>query len=301
LEVLFQVNFHVFFCLFFVCVAGSVIPLFINPFQTEDVPSTRLNCLDALKKDSSNVVDQSTDLCPWDGKDWCGSVPAKWWLHKSLHALAQELEAKGTKLIIRSGPVLSVLLELAVESHAYSVFWNRDSVAGSRQGPANPLDDDQLVMDLGNFDINAEVFPRYCQRSCELNSSPLNTLVPLVFFLKTKLIFVYDSAHSDLLFDVGDIWKKRSKKPFKNFLYICRVATSLPCPSPPVSDASSTLTSSVLNTKSLSIDGLKLIETPSPDFIKSMEFTSRNFVPVSLARCASIIAPDIISIFFLFC
>ena len=50
---------------------------------------------------------------------------ALWWLDKSLKALAASLEATGGNLVLRTGHPKQVLLDLASESGAKSVVWNR--------------------------------------------------------------------------------------------------------------------------------------------------------------------------------
>ncbi len=48
-----------------------------------------------------------------------------WWLDRSLRALAQDLEAKGSRLILRKGPAADVLRGLVAETGAEAVVWNR--------------------------------------------------------------------------------------------------------------------------------------------------------------------------------
>ena len=50
---------------------------------------------------------------------------SRWWLHHSLQALQAELEAQGLKLLIRRGPAKAALLQLAAETGAAAVHWNR--------------------------------------------------------------------------------------------------------------------------------------------------------------------------------
>ncbi|WHP58023.1 deoxyribodipyrimidine photo-lyase [Arthrobacter sp. KFRI-F3372] len=49
----------------------------------------------------------------------------KWWLHHSLASLAGALEAKGSRLLLRRGPAEEVVRELAAETNARHLFWNR--------------------------------------------------------------------------------------------------------------------------------------------------------------------------------
>ena len=47
------------------------------------------------------------------------------WLHDSLRALSTALAARGSRLVLRVGPTLETLLELAEKTSARGVFWNR--------------------------------------------------------------------------------------------------------------------------------------------------------------------------------
>ena len=49
----------------------------------------------------------------------------KWWLHHSLEALAADLEAAGSRLLLRRGPADLVIRGLAEESGATRLLWNR--------------------------------------------------------------------------------------------------------------------------------------------------------------------------------
>ncbi|MEQ4518416.1 deoxyribodipyrimidine photo-lyase [Pseudarthrobacter sp. B907] len=49
----------------------------------------------------------------------------KWWLHHSLEALAADVEAAGSRLLLRRGPADRVVRALAEETGASRVFWNR--------------------------------------------------------------------------------------------------------------------------------------------------------------------------------
>lgn len=50
---------------------------------------------------------------------------AKWWLHHSLKALCRDLARGGARLILRRGRASQVLLDLARESGARTILWNR--------------------------------------------------------------------------------------------------------------------------------------------------------------------------------
>lgn len=50
---------------------------------------------------------------------------ARWWLHHSLSSLAERLTERGTTLVLRRGAAERVVTEVARESGAGAVFWNR--------------------------------------------------------------------------------------------------------------------------------------------------------------------------------
>ena len=50
---------------------------------------------------------------------------ARWWLHHSLAALSTDLESKGSRLVLRRGPADEAIRNLAHQTNASHVFWNR--------------------------------------------------------------------------------------------------------------------------------------------------------------------------------
>ncbi|KPP82822.1 MAG: deoxyribodipyrimidine photo-lyase [Oceanicaulis sp. HLUCCA04] len=58
-------------------------------------------------------------------RKWLRGGASRWWLHHSLSALAQQLEALGTQLVLRRGDAFDVVTGLADELGARTVFWNR--------------------------------------------------------------------------------------------------------------------------------------------------------------------------------
>jgi deoxyribodipyrimidine photo-lyase len=62
---------------------------------------------------------------PEEEGDWQPGGASRWWLHHSLARLSQSLRARGAELQIRRGPTLPALLDVARETGAASVFWNR--------------------------------------------------------------------------------------------------------------------------------------------------------------------------------
>jgi deoxyribodipyrimidine photo-lyase len=62
---------------------------------------------------------------PEEEGDWPPGAASRWWLHRSLEALAADLRARGSRLVLRRGPALETLRALARQSGARAVFWNR--------------------------------------------------------------------------------------------------------------------------------------------------------------------------------
>ncbi len=65
-------------------------------------------------------IDASNEEMPWTS-----GAASRWWLHHSLAALDQSLRSRGSRLILRSGPSIRCLCELAGECGAAGVYWNR--------------------------------------------------------------------------------------------------------------------------------------------------------------------------------
>ncbi|RYF95032.1 MAG: deoxyribodipyrimidine photo-lyase [Caulobacteraceae bacterium] len=70
------------------------------------------------------ILDETDGVRPMGGA-------SRWWLDKSLGALAADLEARGSRLILRRGPAARVLDELIAETGAAAVHWNRLYDAGA--------------------------------------------------------------------------------------------------------------------------------------------------------------------------
>lgn len=56
---------------------------------------------------------------------WKRGGASRWWLHKSLEGLGADLARHGVTLILRTGRADSVIEELARETQAQAVYWNR--------------------------------------------------------------------------------------------------------------------------------------------------------------------------------
>jgi deoxyribodipyrimidine photo-lyase len=62
---------------------------------------------------------------PEEDGEWPPGAASRWWLQRSLAALASDLESRGSRLILRAGASLAALRELAAETGAQAVFWSR--------------------------------------------------------------------------------------------------------------------------------------------------------------------------------
>lgn len=57
--------------------------------------------------------------------DWAMGGASRWWLHHSLTSLAEDLKAVGGAVVLRRGDAGSIIPELAAQTGAASVYWNR--------------------------------------------------------------------------------------------------------------------------------------------------------------------------------
>jgi deoxyribodipyrimidine photo-lyase len=62
---------------------------------------------------------------PEEEGNWPPGAASRWWLHQSLTALASSLGRLGSRLVVRRGPTLATLRDLAKLVDASAVFWNR--------------------------------------------------------------------------------------------------------------------------------------------------------------------------------
>jgi deoxyribodipyrimidine photo-lyase len=62
---------------------------------------------------------------PDEAAPWAAGAASRWWLHHSLSALDADLRRRGTPLILRRGPTLAALVQLAAEAGATRIVWNR--------------------------------------------------------------------------------------------------------------------------------------------------------------------------------
>jgi deoxyribodipyrimidine photo-lyase len=83
---------------------------------------------------------------------WPPGAASRWWLGRSLARLSEELEHRGSLLIIRRGPTAEGISRLVAESGATAVFWNR------RYEPAAVARDSQVKSKLRERGLLAESF-----------------------------------------------------------------------------------------------------------------------------------------------
>jgi deoxyribodipyrimidine photo-lyase len=62
---------------------------------------------------------------PEEEGEWAPGAASRWWLHHSLAALTQEIERRGSQLVLANGDALSVLQKLAAKTGATAVHWNK--------------------------------------------------------------------------------------------------------------------------------------------------------------------------------
>jgi deoxyribodipyrimidine photo-lyase len=84
-------------------------------------------------------------LFVWDGAEgWADGSASRWWLHHSLSAFRDSLDACGLRLVVRAGDPADVLPALAQETDAESVVWLE------RPDPVRAERDDQIARSLAD-------------------------------------------------------------------------------------------------------------------------------------------------------
>jgi len=73
---------------------------------------------------------------PHQADEWEPGGAGRWWLHHSLVALAEQLEALGSRLVLRAGEPLKELGAIAQQTRAAAVCWNRRYEPELRAGDA---------------------------------------------------------------------------------------------------------------------------------------------------------------------
>ena len=90
-----------------------------HDLRVEDNPA-----LTAAREVASEVIPVYIYSPKHEGR-WPPGAASRWWLHHSLHSLSDELADRGASLVVRQGNPRKILLELAKETRASAVFWNR--------------------------------------------------------------------------------------------------------------------------------------------------------------------------------
>ena len=62
---------------------------------------------------------------PDEEKPWQPGGASRWWLHRSLQALSADLQQRGSRLVLRQGCALEQLRQIARETGASEIHWNR--------------------------------------------------------------------------------------------------------------------------------------------------------------------------------
>ena len=62
---------------------------------------------------------------PEEDGDWPPGAASRWWLHHSLASLDQSLRARGSRLILRRGPSLAAIRQIAAATGASHLYFNR--------------------------------------------------------------------------------------------------------------------------------------------------------------------------------
>jgi deoxyribodipyrimidine photo-lyase len=125
---------------------GPIIVWFQNDLRLQDNPALQ----EALA--SGRPVVPLYIWSPEEEGAWPPGAASRWWLHHSLIRLAHSLEAHGSRLTVRRGPVLSTLCEMAAATGASGVFWNR------RYEPAAMSRESQITRSLRESGIQASSF-----------------------------------------------------------------------------------------------------------------------------------------------
>jgi deoxyribodipyrimidine photo-lyase len=99
--------------------SGGVIVWFRQDLRLEDNPA-----LHAAVKTGQPVIPVYI-WSPEEEGDWAPGAASKWWLHHSLQALAEDLESRGSRLILARGRALAVLKKLAASTGATAIHWNK--------------------------------------------------------------------------------------------------------------------------------------------------------------------------------
>jgi deoxyribodipyrimidine photo-lyase len=89
---------------------------------------------------------------PEEEGNWPPGAASRWWLEQSLRKLADALASRGSRLVVRQGPAARTLLDVARETGADAVVWNR------RYEPAAVECESHVKVWLREFGVSAQSF-----------------------------------------------------------------------------------------------------------------------------------------------
>jgi len=127
-------------------VATTALVWFRNDLRLTDNPA-----LTAALRTAGNVIPVFV-YAPDEHGDWAPGAASRWWLHHSLEALDRSLRARGARLILRRGNTLEELIQVANDTSATAVFWNR------RYEPALVARDRRIKQALTEHGLNCQSF-----------------------------------------------------------------------------------------------------------------------------------------------
>jgi len=105
----------------------------------------------------ADIVIPAYVYSPQEYADWPPGGAGRWWLHQSLLSLDESLNKIGSRLIVRSGPSVSHLMEIVKQSGALAIYFNR------LYEPALAARDDQVKQALFEMGV-----PCYCSNGALL-------------------------------------------------------------------------------------------------------------------------------------
>jgi deoxyribodipyrimidine photo-lyase len=126
--------------------SGTAIVWFRRDLRLTDNPALSAAC-----EHARHVVALYVHAPEEDG-EWAPGGASRWWLHHSLARLDESLRARGGRLTIRRGSSLETLLEVARETGATHVYWNR------LYDPARVSRDTQVKAALREAGLHCESF-----------------------------------------------------------------------------------------------------------------------------------------------
>lgn len=117
---------------------------FRRDLRVEDNPALTVAAAGGQPVIGLFVLEEGPDVRPLGGA-------ARWWLDRSLRALAASLEARGSRLILRRGPPREVVRQVVEETGAGGLFWNR------RYTPGPVKRDTELMetLDVAGLDVRS--------------------------------------------------------------------------------------------------------------------------------------------------